>query len=251
MWKKKIRQLLKNSMQPNPADGKALSLRALAKKIGMSPGALSETINGRRNISERVALQIIDGIGLPSDQAESMKIEMRRQIQGDRHLLKDEASEMVGKWYYSTILCLFELSTPIRTEKEISERLGISLEEASAAAEFLTRHKMLERQENGDLELVGTYWTTTDGISSAHVRQAHTNELELARLSLNKISVERRDFTSITFAGNSDQLERVRKEIRSFRDRISHIMSEGDSDQVYKFNIQFFPVDFQQGEKEK
>lgn len=242
MWKKKIRTLLKDILSAESTD--KMSLRALANAIGVSPGALSEIVKGKRGLSERTALQILETLNIEVEKKEALKNIVKTQVKGQRTLLGSEAEVLISHWFFPAILCLFETRNPPKDTSEIAERLGLPHAKAAWAVDLLLQHGLLKQNPTLQrLEHAGVYWTTTDNIPSEAIKKFHLNELKLAAFSLNKIPVESRDFTSITFSGNSAQLDQAKKEFRRFRDRIAHIMSEGDSDQVYKLNIQFFPVD--------
>lgn len=239
MWKKKVRVLIKKTLDEN----KDLSLRSVAKKANVSPGALSEIIHGKRSVSERSAYQILDALQIDFQEKEELKTLIKREVNGKRALLGHEAEVLISHWFFSSILCLFETTNPPKSREGIATRLGISIEKARWATDILIKHGMLKDGKEEGLELTGSYWTTTDEVSSDTIKKAHLNEFKLAEKAITHVPIGERDFTSITFAGNSKQVDQVKKEIRRFRDRISQILSEGDSDQVYKMNLQFFPLD--------
>jgi uncharacterized protein (TIGR02147 family) len=246
MWKKKFRTLLKETLEKPPDESGKLTLRALATTLGISPGALSGIINGKRLFSERAAQQILASLPIPTERKKEFERQFKSEIGGERMLLKKEFEALLSHWYYLPILCFFEFEEPgpaTEPTERIAKRLNLPPKEISTAIDALTKMGLLQESEEGRLEYIGPYWTTTDEISSQSVRQAHLNEFDLAAKALRKFAVEERDFTSITFAGNSEQLQKVKKEIRKFRDRVNQIMEEGDTDQVYKLNVQLFPVD--------
>lgn len=242
MWKQRFRSLVKKTMQSGTDGNSKTSIRSLAKSVGMSPGSISEILNGKRGLSERSARQILAVLHLRSEDRQEFEDLLSRELSGERKVLSEEAQLLISKWFISSVACLFELKIPPQSAGEVAERLGIEVSEAEWAIECLIRFDLLKRMDNRVVR-TGLYWTTTDGISVQAVKDAHLNEFKIAQQALVKVPVDQRDFTSITFAGNSAQLKRAKNEMRKFRERLSQIMEEGNCDQVYKFNMQLLPVD--------
>jgi transcriptional regulator with XRE-family HTH domain len=242
MWKKQLRSLLREAIG-NQVGTDGVSLRSFAKSAGMSPGSVSEIIHGKRSLSDRAAKQLLFALNLP-DEVKNEYLELiEKESSGTRRLLGPAAEVLLSDAFFTAILCLFELPERPLTRDEISLRLGLPPAKTDWAVDHLLSLNMLKANADGTLELRASYWTTTDQIASSTVREAHHKELDLAGRALDRVDFQQRDFTSITFVGNSRHLERVRKEIRRFRDRVSQIIAEGECDQVYKLNIQLFPMD--------
>lgn len=241
MWKKKFRSMMSRFLLEK--EGSALSMRSFAKSAGMSASAVSEIISGKRSLSPRAALQLLEVLKIDSKEKQYFSELIAKEQSGERRLLGKEAEILLSDPYFPAVLSLFELYERALTVREIAERFGLSEDRTREIVDQLVKTGMLERNNEDSLIHKGAYWTTTDHIPSEAIRTAHLNELKIASHAIKEIGTDERDFTSITFAGNSKQLARVQKEIRRFRDRVSQIMEEGDADQVYKLNVQLFPLD--------
>lgn len=237
-----MKRALQNE-QEQGSEAAKVSLRSLAKSVGMSPGAISEILSGKRGLSERAALQILEGLPLPAEVKNRYQEMMSTEVQGNRELLAEDAQILISHWYFMTIHCLFELEPAPRSAQEIAERLGLEEKDCQWALDCLVRYGLLRPDAEGHLEHTGIYWTTKEGVSDQVIQNAHVIEMGLAKRALTKIPVENRHISTITFTGNSRQFVRMQAEIQRFRDRISQIMEEGDCDQIYKLNVQMFPVD--------
>lgn len=64
----KIRSEFQILQSKNPA----FSMRAFAKKLHVSPSALCEIMGGKRNISKKMALRILDRMQLQPDEVEML-----------------------------------------------------------------------------------------------------------------------------------------------------------------------------------
>ena len=66
--------------------------------------------------------------------------------------------------------------------------------------------------------------------------------LNLANISLTTVPVDKREFGSMTLAFNSKRIEEAICLIRKFQEDFSVIFEDDEKDEVYKLNVQFFPL---------
>jgi DNA-binding MarR family transcriptional regulator len=141
------------------------SLRAFAKKLKISPSALSEIFSAKRSVSLRLAEKVLNQLN--SDPI--VKEEVLNAFLGRRELGTAEQKETskvftqlsmdqfktIADWYHFAILSLFETTHFEPNAAAISERLGIRTAEAEQALERLERLGMICRSANNRLELTG------------------------------------------------------------------------------------------------
>lgn len=214
------------------------SLRAHAQQLGISPGSYSEFVSGRRRISDKKALEIARKLQLDPAAQELLE----QLASSERVVLPDEQFQMIRDWHYFAILSLLECHTPPTSNEEISQRLGLTRELTDTSIQKLIEMKLLYQNADGSLAITGLSYFTNDGIPSTVIRSAHHEGLKLAAKAIDEIATDERDFTSLTFSGNSRQIAKAKKEVRRCLDKVSQIMGHSQKDQVYRLSIQLFPL---------
>jgi uncharacterized protein (TIGR02147 family) len=130
-----------------------------------------------------------------------------------------------------------------RTPALIASRLGLTVEDVESHLHHLAQYGLIRYDADKKTYFnSGLFYTTSDGVPSSVLQRAHLRDLQKAGQTLTQEPVQKRDFTSITFAGNSQEMEKVKKEIRKFHDRICTMMEKGDKNNVYKLSVQLYPL---------
>ena len=119
----------------------------------------------------------------------------------------------------------------------------ISATEVSETLDFLVKANLLRKDKNGN------YHQTEKSVSMGPVdavpvaaRDMQRQMGEFAIKSLN-LPLSERDMSGITMGLTQRAYDRIRKEIADFRRRVIAIASEDeDTEQVYRMNIQLFPM---------
>jgi uncharacterized protein (TIGR02147 family) len=171
-------------------------------------------------------------LGFRSDK----KLESREFFQ-----LSDDAFKLVADWYYFVIMALCKLPSIPAESRYLSERLGISEFEARAALQRLLRLQLVEIRD-GNLAIVASTPSTTRDVPSSAIRSYHKQNLKLAEESIEKVSLELREFSSITFPADTKCLPEVKDLVMEFKRKIARIMETPTANEVYTLAIQLFPV---------
>jgi DNA-binding Lrp family transcriptional regulator len=235
---------LKRRCESNPR----YSLRAFSRMLGISHSVLSTVLSGKRPLSRKTAEQIAERLAWsPWVRAEiaksrTMDILPDHIIQNGFCPLTPEEWEPISEWYYSAVLCLLKISGSKFEPKWISERIGISEEEAKAAIERLKTMGLVERLNNewrpSGLPLSGTGTHTTTAIKTFH-RQY----LSKAVTSLENDPFPIRRFISIIIAMDPAVVPYAVQRIEVFkRELCAELESMATPSEVYKLMIQLFPV---------
>jgi uncharacterized protein (TIGR02147 family) len=240
-FQKSLYEIYLQLKERNPA----FSLRSFAKKIDVSSGELSEIFSGKRNVSLNKAKKIASKLILSPE--EKMKL-FASFLDDDDAIFSGPNRELVDQYELNSdplhfaILSLFELDNFKSDESWIAEQLGLSLKECSVKIDRLKRLNIINMDASGNLLPTGKSFTTTDNIKNLSVRKAHFENLKLAEHALETREVEERDFTAITMPIDPDKLNDAKKMIRKFRDELSLFLESGKKTEVFKMNIQFFPL---------
>ena len=155
--------------------------------------------------------------------------------------LQADAFTVVADWYHFALLSLMETSDFTPSPAWIARRLGISSVEAREAVERLERLGLARRSVE---QLVPTHksLTTSHDIPSSALRRSHAQQLEMARQSLEEISVAERDITSIMLAIDPSRLPEAKEAIKKFRRAMAKNLESGNRSEVYTLSVQLFPV---------
>jgi len=234
------------------------SLRAFARKLAIGSPALSEILNGKRSVSYKLARRIAEQLCLDPEEAEMLLgMFARRHLDPpgtetatlDYRQLTLDQFKIISEWYHYAIVSLAETEGFSDRPEWIARRLNIKVQEARTALERLERLEMLERDARGRLRSTGLNFNSPDMIANIPLRQAHAHNLELARESLENDDISIRDFVALTMPADPDKLPEARRLIRTFRDKMFKVFSNGKKREVYKVCVQLFPLSNKENRK--
>ncbi len=244
---KKLNETFTETQGKNPL----FSLRAFARRLELSPSALSEILKGKRRVSKKMALRVVENLGLPRSESERLLGLFPERPSRKKHNgaylsplveLPRDQYQLISDWYHFAILSLAELPGSRMNSIWVSGRLNITVENAEAALERLERLELLKRDDQGNLRTTGLEYSTSDEIPETSLRKAHSANFELARQSLERDSLDLRDFTAVTLAIDVSRMPAAKKMIREFQDRLAAYLEGGVKNEVYKICVQFFPL---------
>ncbi len=149
----------------------SFSLRSYSRKLGLSSSAISEILNGKRNISVKLARRISDGLCLsPKESLSLLNLFPNKRLSGNSLPVKtyiqlsQDQFNVMSDWYHFAILSLSE-TTGFKDKAEwISKRLHVPARSAHQALERLSRLGLMKKDKMGVLRATGEEFTTTDGV---------------------------------------------------------------------------------------
>jgi uncharacterized protein (TIGR02147 family) len=115
--------------------------------------------------------------------------------------------------------------------------------EVSASLQLLQELGLIKKTSGGKLvptHLEGT--KSSDGVKNTALQRAHQRQLQDAINTLESISLELRDITSMTFATDPEKLPEAKALIKDFRRKLSHLLQSGRKSEVYRLQIQLLPL---------
>jgi len=256
-----VQKLLTRKLSELQAKNPAFSLRAFARRAGLSPATASLILNGKRKISHKLALKICQALMLdPRERAEILKqfptqtktaSETLRTDSVDTSFIKltSDQFRVIADWYYFGILSLVKTESFKNDPKWIARRLGIKVTEARTAIERLKRLEILAEDETGKLYRTGARYHTSDDVKDVSVRRSHFQSLELAKRSLENDPVEKRDFSSMTMAIHPERMAEAKTLIRKFSQELDALLESAPDTNptaqpkdVYRLCVQLFPL---------
>ena len=125
----------------------------------------------------------------------------------------------------------------------IAKQLGIQVTNAKLAMERLKRLGLVSEVADGQWKQTGNPIKIENTISTAATRKFHKQILNRAIESIDKDPIPVRDFSSMTFTFDQEQMEYARKKIQEFRRKlVAELEIKGTPSSVYNLTIQMYPV---------
>lgn len=217
----------------------------------MDPGTLSNIMNGKRNVSIKLAEKIAKNLLLdPQQRFELLNLfPSKRKNVSDRDLAEPRYLELnvaqfkiASEWEHFAIMSLINCKGFKKSPEWIARRLGISIVRTEQALKRLIVLGLFTQDEKGNLSRSKKSYRTTDDIASVSMKKHHEQSLELAKESLHKDDISKRDFTTITMAIDVKKMANAKELIRKFQDDLSELIETDDQTEVYRLGVQLFPL---------
>lgn len=224
------------------------SQRAFAQKLGVSSGALSEIMKGKRSISSPLKKKMASILQLsPNEQIDFFGDDIPEHLKPARQeyfRLSVDQFHLISDWWHFAILNLIKTKGFKANHEWIAERLDMPIKVISETWDRLFRLGHLKRVQ-GKVQREHPRIETTDDFFDLSIRRAHVEDLKLIEKSVINGSTENRDHTSMTVVINKKNMKKAKELIRSFQDQFSKEVEIKDNelgDEVYRLSISFFPL---------
>lgn len=237
-----LKQEFESRNQKNPR----YSLSAFARSLKMHSSTLSAILRGKRKLTAQNAHRILQKLDVDPRRKSQIYLAI---LEGKHlnpphpyHTLTNEILQMAGNWEHYAILSLLELPEPNKNIDWVSQKLGLSPDLALKALQRLQTAGLVLPEENV-WRLAGHGCTTTvTDVPNVLIRKGHQQYLEKAMYSLIHHNIEERDITGITMAISKAKIPKAKKMIADFRRDLSEFLEADEKDEVYRLNIQLFPI---------
>jgi uncharacterized protein (TIGR02147 family) len=269
-----FRSFLKDRYLHSKSKDKKFSFRFFARICGFkSPSFLKLVMDGKANLSRKSAHKVAAALKLNKEESEfflnlvlfeqapssAEKHRYARQILSSHkykkiHPISEAQFNYYSNWYFIPVRELISMPDFVEDPKWIAERIEPSIEprEAKKALEELQALGLLVRDLNGKLTVAASNIHTSDEVTSQSIAQYHREMMKRAMESIDRISREDREISSLTMGVSEKTAKKVKERIQEFRRELTHIVSQDDGiNMVYQLNFQFFPVTKLRGEKDK
>lgn len=245
-----FKQLLQEELVARCRANPNYSLRSFARALQIEPSALSQMINGKRPITEKMKLRLGAALGLSTDQVRKLPASENASLentpsQARFQQLALDTFAVISDWYHYAILELTYLEDFKADPQWISQRLGITKSEVNIAIERLLRMgllkttpkgKWIDASENGEL----THLTPAETSDAARKYQCQL--LELSQRAVQEVPLAKRNHTSATLCFDPDDLEIAITKIAEFRRAFARELQPKKAKDVYQLQISFFPL---------
>lgn len=250
-----LRELLQSEFEMIKSRNSAYSLRSYAKKLGINSGVLSQIFNGKRRVSSKFVNKIIDSLDLDPVQKDDLQVRFTAAKNFTYEKIIDQSLTM-DQFNLVADGTHFAVKALIRTQgfkydiEWMAYKLRKSQKEIREAIERLLKLNMIV-EVDGTLKSTGISFNSPDEIASTSIKRHHTQALEEAKESLYRDDVEIRDFTTLTMSIDTRKMKEAKALIRKFRKDMTSLMTGVNTDAVYKFGIQLYPLTIEEDPIEK
>lgn len=250
-----LKSILEKLCKMNPS----YSRRAFAKKLGLSAGALSHILNGRKKISLDRASTIASLLKLRPKETEyfitlvqmeksksaSVKLQCwERAIKLNPRLnsasiktthLEVDKFKHISDWYGFAILILLTEVKGAWTEKSISKKLNITMAEVLDTIERLMKLDLIRKDVKGHfIKNAGRILTETS-IPNESLRRHHEGLHKKSFDSIRHQSPSEKTIGSQIFAFDVSQIEELRELTNKFLDDVGELAEKGaNKTEVYQ-----------------
>ncbi len=229
-----------------------------------SPVYLKYVSEGRFNLSEDAAVRVAQAMDLAGFEPEffcemvkfdhakndaEKKAAFNRMLAiADAHkaqILEGDSFRFFSDWKNPVIR---ELAPAMPGAKPLALahacRPKVSAAEVSETLKFLVNAELLQKDEDGNYRQTEKSVTTGPmNATPVAVRGLHRQMGEIALEAIEGVSQDNRNFSGLTLGVTRGAYEEIVKEIAEFRKRVIAIATRDDeTDEVYRMNIQFFPM---------
>ena len=229
-----------------------------------SPVYLKYVSEGRFNLSEDAAVRVAQAMDLAGFEPEyfcemvkfdhakndaEKKAAFNRMLAiADAHkakILEGDSFRFFSDWKNPVIR---ELAPAMPGAKPLALahacRPKVSAAEVSETLKFLVNAELLQKDEDGNYRQTEKSVTTGPmNATPVAVRGLHRQMGEIALEAIEGVSQDKRNFSGLTLGVTRGAYEEIVKEIAEFRKRVVAIATRDDeTDEVYRMNIQFFPM---------
>ncbi len=235
-----LRFALAERCRKNPS----YSIRAFARSSGINITVLSLALSGKRRLSKKATLQLASYLQMDPTQRDALLTgrSVSKTFQNFNTLTLD-TFHVISDWHHYAILSALELAETVLEPRAIAKQIGISVLDAKLAIERLKNLELVEEVSEGRWKQTNFPLKIDNATSTAATRKFHHQFLARAAESIENDPISDRDFSTMTFAMNSEQVEHARKRIRAFRRKlVAELESLGTPNAVFQLNLQLFPL---------
>ena len=240
------RQILKSELVRRMSKNPRYGQRAFAKSLGISPGALSEILSGKRNLSAKKASQLADKLGYTSVERDyflslvlgNVSLELQKFSEKN---LTHEMFQVISNPHCFNILNLIDCEGFTWDAIWIARKLGIQKAQVEQAIEQMIRVGLIEKR-GPHLVASEDFVFAPEGVPSRAIKDYHKSILESAIVSLEEQDLETREISGVTFAIEPSKMSQLKKEIKDFQTHIVEKYSGGRPTRVVHLESVLFKV---------
>lgn len=223
------------------------SLRAFARSLRIDAATLSQILKGKRALSLEKAKELLECLDLADTERNAILLALLHNEhlpvveEQDLTYLDHIQDELLGSWLCYAILSLFETSDFVSDPGWVARRLGAPAPEVARVLDLLEEIGLIDRQADPWV-FRNVSLSTRRGTGGAAILKVHEDCIRMSIDAMRTVPTELRDISGMTLAIPRSKLPEAARRIQEFRRSLARFLSEGELDEVYRLNIQLFPL---------
>ena len=219
---------------------------------------MSLILQGKQGLSLSRAQKVSSLLGLKAEETERFcnlvqvkharskknREQARNDLQRNQYQLIDpEETQFVMDWVHSALLEYISINPGEIDSRKLAINLNVKKTRITSALKRLVKMKLVTESGRG-YTTESTHTTTTHDVSSEAIRTGHEAILNLARKKLHNTPLLKREFSSLIFSMNSDQISDFKNELRKIRRSLVEKYSTKKTTKtgIYQLSLQFYPI---------
>ncbi len=259
------RRFLGDAIAERKKENAHFSLRYISQKVGIkSMGFLSMVLSGKRNISEKLIIELSRILKLNKKERKyfrSLVYFNQAQTHSEKnHFYQEILSlqkepvrtvthdqyEFYDKWYYAAIrelVALYRITDENYTLLAKLLKPSIKSGEVKSALELLTRHNLITKNKDGMYKRTDAVITSGSVIRPFAIQKFQLATIDLAKSAFDRFSQDERELSTLTMSIDKNTCDIVRKKLAKLRSEIMELSrSVQNPEQVFQLNMQLFPL---------
>lgn len=258
------RKYLKDHYLERKAENPRFSYRFIARKVGFkSPGHFTQIIQGKADISFRLAFKFAQFMKLKKREADYFDLlvrfdqakaqEEKRQylerlsafVESKVKLLTEQQHRFFDKWYYMAIREILAFFPFEGDYAALAAKVEPSIRESEAreAIEVLESLELIRKTPQGRYERVDPVLSTGYDAATASLRKFQSATLDLAKEAMERLPREKRSISTLTLSLSEEAYKSIEEELKAFRRKLLAIAKNDEHvDRVVQFNFQLYPL---------
>lgn len=230
----------------------AYSLRSFARDLNIDSSNLSAILKRKRRLPVKRAENICDSIKLsPRERALFLSSVFRSHSNLDeisvseveaKYLNEEMHFKLISEWEYYAILKLIDQKDHVYKSEDIASLFEITLQRAQTVLEHLKNLDFVSFDQEGGVKRLAPRLQTSEDVLSDAIKKFNLSSFDMAKEKLETVPVELRDISSMTLKVNIKSLPEIRALIREFQDKLETFAETTDSEEVYHFGTQLYPL---------
>lgn len=245
------REMLQYSYQLKQSKNPKFSQRSYAKMLGISSGRLTEIFNGKAPITEKKARAIVTKLKFSAvDKLQFLtlvenetisRLKHPANVKKARRLSHDEFA-IISDWEYFALMSLIETSTFKSDKNWIAKKLEISNERLEIVLQTLQSENLIKINDKKQISNTYRSMSTLTDIPSEVLKKANKDCILQGIEKMYSTAPDLRDVTSMAFPVDLNKLPKAKALIRKFKIKMTELMPQKTTSEIYNLNIQLVPV---------
>lgn len=223
------------------------SLNAFARDIKISKASLIQVLNGKRELTAKTLLKIIENIPHSLERKQLLNFAEKMTAPLRVQKFNDKERSLFGDWRFFVILIAVEILDQAATIENVSNLTSISKKKIKELLPVLIALDQLEL--DGILLRKNTKTTVRSEIPSELILKHHIESIHLSSVAIKKGRDKNATFHSLTLGIEQARVDKVNELTEKYIKSVLKELQKHNVDTVYKLNTQLFPVSKKNGSK--